>query len=105
MSQPNAAPDPLGEVERLFAAALAPGQWQSLAQLQQSIPDDLAEAKCQSTNPLVYADLPDPKDYGRQALAAEAAKALAASGAYEVRENAGRPEICRLEQGDAAPTP
>src|SRR5262245_6850938 len=107
MSQPNAtaAPEPPDEVEGLFAAALASGHWQSLTQLQNSIPDHLAEARCQSTNPLVYADLPDPKEYGRQALAADAAKALEASGDFEVRENAGRPELCRLKVSEAAPPP
>ena len=107
MSQPNATAATAAddEVEGLFAAALASGHWQSLAQLQSSIPDDLAEAKCQSTNPLVYADLPDPKEYGRHALAAEAVKALEASGDFEVRETAGQRELCRLKASEAAPPP
>src|SRR5262245_12408787 len=106
MIHPNtAATDSLGEVQRLFSAALAQGQWRSLAHLQQSIPDDLAEARCRSVSPLVYADLPDPKEYGRIALAAEAVRALEASGEFELRGNAGQQELRRLQQEDVAPPP
>jgi ParB-like chromosome segregation protein Spo0J len=60
----------------LLRPALADRKWRRVAELQALIPDDLAEARCAATSPVAYAELPDPKEFGRAALTAEALKAL-----------------------------
>jgi hypothetical protein len=86
-------PGLLGEVEELFARLLSDGRSWPINELERRIPDDLAEARCQLTSPLVYSDLPDPKDFGRCSLATDVLKSLEAVGKCERRRFDGLEEI------------
>jgi hypothetical protein len=85
----------------LLRPALPVGTRRLVAELQALIPDDLAEARCAESSRVAWGELPDPKEFGRAALTAEALEALGC----ETRGQGAKQEawLDRAEEPEADP--